>query len=49
MFEKHLNPGGQLIVSMARDIHGQHLKKAIDRYDEVMAVIAEINNKKYES
>lgn len=48
MFEKHLKPGGQIIVSMARDIHGQHLKKAIDRYDEVINLVSEINKKSAE-
>ena len=43
MLGKHLNPNGQIIASMARDIHGQHLKKAIDRYDEVIGLISIIN------
>lgn len=43
MFGRHLNPGGQIIASMARDIHGQHLKIAIDQYDEVMKLIGKIN------
>jgi len=43
MLGKHLNPNGQIIASMARDIHGQHLKKAIVRYDEVIGLISIIN------
>jgi 2-polyprenyl-3-methyl-5-hydroxy-6-metoxy-1,4-benzoquinol methylase len=45
MFGRHLNKGGKIIASMAQDIHGQHLKKAIDRYDEVMSLIDKINAK----
>jgi 2-polyprenyl-3-methyl-5-hydroxy-6-metoxy-1,4-benzoquinol methylase len=48
MFGEHLNPKGQIIVSMATDIHGQHLKKAIDRYNEVISLVAEINQKSKE-
>jgi SAM-dependent methyltransferase len=43
MFGRHLNKGGMIIASMAQDIHGQHLKKAIDRYDEVIDLIDKIN------
>ena len=45
MFGEHLKPKGRIIVSMATDIHGQHLKKAIDKYNEVMSLINKINNK----
>ena len=45
MFGEHLNPGGLIIASMATDIHGQHLKKAIDKYKDVMLAIEEINRK----
>ena len=45
MFGEHLKPGGKIIASMATDIHGQHLKKAIDKYNEVMSLIGEINRK----
>jgi len=45
MFGEHLKLGGKIIASMATDIHGQHLKKAIDKYNEVMSLIGEINRK----
>lgn len=45
MLGEHLKPGGLIIASMATDIHGQHLKKAIDRYNDVMLAIGEINRK----
>jgi 2-polyprenyl-3-methyl-5-hydroxy-6-metoxy-1,4-benzoquinol methylase len=45
MFGEHLKPGGQIIVSMARDIHGQHLEQAIKQYDDVIRRLNEINQK----
>jgi 2-polyprenyl-3-methyl-5-hydroxy-6-metoxy-1,4-benzoquinol methylase len=45
MFGEHLKPGGKIIASMATDIHGQHLKKSIDKYSEVMTLITDINKK----
>ena len=43
MFGEHLTPNGQIIASMATDIHGQHLKKAIDKYNEVINLVGRIN------
>jgi hypothetical protein len=33
---------------MATDIHGQHLKKAIDKYNEVISLVVDINKKSRE-
>ena len=43
MFGEHLTPRGKILVSMATDIHGQHLKKAIDKYNEVIELVQKIN------